>query len=143
MMRLISLQEMPPFPNTVGELQALCRRLGEAVDRRRAPLNLEFHDARSLWTSFSAESWATHREGATSILLRTAFEWVTRVAAQNVGKVYFADHYPLLAEHVEPNTGVVIVVVDVAMLVTDLPLLAEDEVEKRPEQQFHGVTGHA
>lgn len=143
-MKQIALQDMTPFPASAGDLHAFCRRLGPVVDKARAPVGLEFEDARTLWVALSADQWQHTKAQAFDMLLRAAFEWIARVVARNDGMVYFGGTYPALAEHVEPNTGVVIAAIDVSILVTVLELQPEDASQRViATPQLHGVTGNA
>lgn len=139
----IPLQDGSPFPTSVGELEALCRRLGTVVDEGRAPVGMAFEEAQALWVSMDAAVWENGKEMAYLALLRAGWEWISRFVARNEGRVYFGGDYPRLGVHPEPNTGVIIAVLRVSILVTGLPLQPEDPAQRRTVGQLHGVTGNA
>lgn len=140
----IPLQDGSPFPTSIAELEALCRRLGTVIDEGRAPVGMAFEEAQALWVSIDADVWENGKENAYLALLRAGWEWISRFVARNEGQVYFGGEYPRLLVHPEPNTGVVITVLRVSLLVTNAELQPEDPAQQRTiEQQLHGVTGNA
>lgn len=140
----IPLQDGSPFPTSIAELEALCRRLGVVVDEGRAPIGMQFVQAQALWTSLDASVWEENKETAFLVLLRAGWEWISRFVARNDGKVYFGGDFPRILVHPEPNTGMVITALRISLLITNADLQPEDPAEQRTiEHQLHGVTGNA